>query len=348
MKRTRTQQAAAVHPWRAKFLAAVVGLILAAAPVGADPGAAISLARLATRHGFVAYAARGRTLTLSTRFSTFEFEGDTRKLTYNRVLIWLNAPIARRWPGSWMIQDCDLEHTLYPLLNPPRCLRSRSARVILLDPGHGGDDPGAANDRLRLIEKDLTLDLAKRVQTILAGYGVNVRLTRTGDQSRSLEERCLLAQRWNADLLVSIHLNAAASRDSHGIETHIVPPAGCPITTDTIAGRRDRVVFPGNRYDGANLLLGYTLQKHLLKHTRAEERGVRRSRFYVIRNAPCPAALVECGFLSHPGEAARLGSRPYRDALVKGLAEGLLDYANAVRRAQASAPPPVSAPPPRR
>jgi N-acetylmuramoyl-L-alanine amidase len=300
-------------------------------------GSSVSLSQLSHRYGFVSYDVRGKALTLGTRFDAFVFEGDTRKVAFNNTLVWLNAPVARRW-GAWTIQDVDVGKTILPLVAPSRALKPEGYRIVVLDPGHGGADRGASNLRAGLDEKRINLELARDVRAILQKYRVIVYLTRAGDQDVELDQRCLLANRWRADLLVSIHLNSAVNSDSSGIETHILPPAGSPITASTHAGGRDAVSFPGNRHDAANVILGYCLQRSLLKHTRAEDRGVRRSRFYMVRNVNCPAALVECGFLSNRAEKDKLSTSSFRDALVRGIAEGIVAYLNAVRRAQGTPP----------
>ncbi|MBU4211085.1 MAG: N-acetylmuramoyl-L-alanine amidase [Verrucomicrobia bacterium] len=300
-------------------------------------GDAVSLSQLSHRYNFIAYTAKGKNLALRTKFNTFTFEGDTRKVEFNNILIWLNAPVARHW-GSWTIRDMDVEKTILPLINPPRALKSEGWRLVVLDPGHGGQDPGASDLRRGLEEKRIALELAQRVRTILQKYKVDVRLTRGGDQTTDLGQRCLLAHRWGADLFVSIHLNAAANANSSGIETHILPPAGCPITASAFVSSRDRVAFPGNRHDGANMVLGYYLQRSLIKYTRLEDRGVRRSRFYVIRNVDCPAALVECGFISSRNDRTKIMTSAYRDNVVRGIAEGIQTYLNMVKRAQALNP----------
>lgn len=300
-------------------------------------GDSVSLSKLSHRYGFLSYSVTGKRLTLRTKFNTFTFEGDTRKTEFNNTLIWLNAPVARHW-GSWTIRDMDVDKTIVPLLSPSRALKTESWRLVMLDPGHGGEDRGASDLRRGLEEKSITLELAQRVRTILQKYNVDARLTRSGDQTTELDKRCLLANHCGADLFVSIHLNAAANSGSSGIETHILPPAGCPITASAFVGSRDRVAFPGNRHDEANILLGYYLQRSMIKYTRLEDRGVRRSRFYVIRNASCPAALVECGFISSRKDKAAIMTSAYRDNIVRGIAEGILTYLNTVKRAQALNP----------
>lgn len=300
-------------------------------------GDTLALSKLSKRHGFVAYTTEGKRLTLKTRFSTFNFEGDTRKAEFNNTLIWLNAPVSRHW-GSWTISEIDVPKTILPLLNPSGALRSENARLVVLDPGHGGGDPGAIEPRRGLEEKQLTLELAERVKTILRKYGIDARLTRSSDQTLELDERCQMANRWGADLFVSIHLNTAANSGSSGIETHILPPAGCPITASSFVGSRDKAAFAGNHHDQANMVLGYQLQRSLLKYTRAEDRGVRRSRFYVIRNVNCPAALVECGFISNHSEKNKIMTAAYRDNVARGIAEGITTYLNLVKQARPRKP----------
>ena len=301
-------------------------------------GDTVSLSKLSHSYNFLSYTARGKkNLALRTKFNTFKFAGDTRKVEFNNILIWLNAPVARHW-GSWTIRDVDVEKTILPLINPPRALKSESWRVVVLDPGHGGKDPGAVDLRRGLEEKRIALELAQRVRTILRKYNVDVRLTREGDKTTDLSQRCLLAKRWGADLFVSIHLNAAANSGASGIETHILPPAGCPITASAFVSSRDRVAFPGNRHDGANMVLGYYLQRSLIKYTRLEDRGVRRSRFYVIRNVDCPAALVECGFISSRNDRTKIMTSAYRNNVTRGITEGILTYINMVKRSQALNP----------
>jgi len=315
----------------------LAGIWLAAEAAGAGSfimGDAVALSQLSHRYGFISYTTTGKRLALRTKFNTFAFEGDTRKVEFNNILIWLNAPVARHW-GSWTIRDVDVDKTIVPLLNPSRALKSESWRLVILDPGHGGEDRGASDLRRGMEEKRITLELAQRVRTILQKYNVAARLTRGGDQTTDLDKRCLLANRWGADLFVSIHLNAAANSDSSGIETHILPPAGCPITASAFVSSRDRVAFPGNRHDEANVVLGYYLQRSLIKYTRLEDRGVRRSRFYVIRNVACPAALVECGFISSRNDRTKIMTTVYRDNVARGIAEGILTYLNMVKRAQA-------------
>jgi len=295
-------------------------------------GPSVAVSKVAGRYGFSSYDAHGKRITLRKRFNVLEMEGDSRRASFNHVDFWLSGAPVRSW-GRWTMLQNDVDKMLAPLLNPSNVVKGEDYGVIVLDPGHGGEDKGANDMRRGIQEKRITLELANAVRDILRHYDIEVRLTRRQDNNMELDERCQYATRMRADVFVSIHLNSADSSEPSGVETHILPPAGCPITSNTRITARDRVAYPGNRHDGANMVLGYMLQKSLLKHTRAEDRGVRRSRFYVIKCAPCPAALVECGFISNRKEREKLMQSEYKDRIAKALAEGIIAYLNTVKRA---------------
>jgi len=296
-------------------------------------GPSVAVSGVASRYGFASYNVRGKQITLRGQLNTLEMEGDSRRASFNRVAFWLSAPPVRRW-GRWTMLQSDVDKMLAPLLTPSEVVQAEGHRVVVLDAGHGGEDEGAGNLRYGLQEKRITLALAAAVRDILRQHDLDVQLTRTGDRTMDLQRRSAYAARVRADVFVSIHLNSAADTDSSGIETHILPPTGCPVTCSSTVPPGAGAAYPGNDHDGANMLLGYLLQKCLLKHTGAEDRGVRRSRFYVVKYAPCPAALVECGFVSNRREVQKLLDAEYRGRIASALAEGIVAYLETVRRAQ--------------
>ena len=322
---------------------AVLASIAAAVAAFGQPAQAVSHDGGLTLHDVMAlyafsdYSVYGHTILFRSRYRTVVFENGSRKAVVDGVAVYLNGGIDKYGP-DWVVRPVDAAGTLGPLLNPDPTLAKVSLGTVIIDPGHGGKDPGTRTIRL-LEEKRLTLDLAKRLRLKLQACGVNAALTRDRDTFIELDERCGLAARQKADLFVSIHLNASGNLSISGVETYIVPAAGYPSTADAIDGRRMArpVPCPGNRFDGANLLLAYYIHRGVLSQTGAEDRGVRRAHFFVIRNAPCPAALVECGFLSNVREAAHLSTEPYRDQVAEGLARGILTYL--VRAREARLPP---------
>jgi N-acetylmuramoyl-L-alanine amidase len=194
----------------------------------------------------------------------------------------------------------------------------------VLDPGHGGSDTGTRGRQS--VEKILTLDVAKRAERYLEAAGLNTVLTRTSDRTLSLEDRVALATGKHADLFVSIHLNSGGSAD--GIETYCSPPAGAVSTSNPFRrffGHPDSPC-PNNRYDEKNVWLAHCVQRSALHATGAADRGVRRARFVVIRDATCPAILIEGGFLSNRAEEQRILTADYRERLAKAIADGILEY----------------------
>ena len=139
-------------------------------------------------------------------------------------------------------------------------------------------------------------------------------------------------------------MNSSVSSAPRGLETYVLAAAGYSPTAASPGTRVDRVAYLGNRYDGANALLGYYLQKSMLAKVKGEDRGLRRARFVVLKNAPCPAALVECGFLSNSGEESRLATSSHQETVALAITQGILDYSAAIKKARPAPPPKKKAP----
>jgi len=193
--------------------------------------------------------------------------------------------------------------------------------------------PGAKGKR-GVEEKRAAIDIARRVRTQLTAAGIKVYMTRENDRFIELEERSKLAKRWGAELFVSIHLNSASSTLAQGIETYVLSGAGYSSTAGSSRGE----ALPGNRYDAGSAILGYYLQRSLVQQVDSVDRGLKRSRFIVLRNAPCPAALVELGFLSHQGEERKMMQESYREQLASGIVKGVMNYINSTRQSQRGQP----------
>ena len=201
--------------------------------------------------------------------------------------------------------------------------------LLVIDPGHGGQDTGAKGRR-GVEEKRVALDIARRLRAHLVKAGHKVYMTRESDRFIELDERCRKAGRWGADLFVSVHFNSAGNPAAAGVETYVMASAGYESTS----GGLSNLTQPGNRFEAVNGIAGYQIQRALVSRLGAIDRGVKRSRFLVLKNAPCPAVLVECGFLSNPAEEERLLQEEHREALAQSLARGTLNYLNLVKRAQ--------------
>jgi N-acetylmuramoyl-L-alanine amidase len=248
-------------------------------------------------------------------------EADHREIILNGVQHWLSAPVLSARGQLWIISR-DVLKTLDPVLRQGRSTSRSIIRTVVLDPGHGGSDTGTRGRNS--LEKTMTLDTARRVERHLEAAGLNTILTHTDDRTLGLDERVEFARAKRADLFVSIHFNSGGTAE--GIETYCVPPAGTASTESPRLFGGDTEASPNNRYDERNVWLAHCVQRSALSATGATDRGVRRARFVVIRDAPCPAILIEGGFLSSRAEEARILSSDYREKLAKAIADGILDY----------------------
>lgn len=281
-------------------------------------------------------SSRGSRIPMKSKWTDLQFEASARKLWMNGMMIWLHMPIVKS-RLHWAMSKEDMDSTLDPLLRPNLHLHGEGSRIIVLDPGHGGDDRGACGAR-GLEEKRAVMDLAERTRVHLANAGIKVYLTRSGDRALSLVERPFRANQWNADVFVSIHLNASATASASGVETYVLAAPGYPSTNAKEGLRTAKVSYRGNAHNGANMILAYMLQKNLLAKTGAEDRGIRRARFAVLKDINCPAALVECGFLSNAREEWLFRTDDYLNKVSQALAQGIIEYLGFVERAKVSMP----------
>lgn len=276
-----------------------------------------------------------------TATASLSVQADRRDIELNGIAHWLTAPIVAARGRLWMAKT-DVLKTIDPVLCPARLRGRQPLRTIVLDPGHGGVEHGTQGVNSGRPEKTLTLDLANRLKPLLAAAGLRVVLTRTDDDMVSLADRVEFAQKKHADLFVSVHFNSGGS--ATGIETYCLPPGGTA-STSTPSERGGEGSLAGNRFDEQNVWLAHNVQRSLTRATGAVDRGVRRARFYVLRDEACPAILIEGGFLSNPVEEKRLLDPAYRDRLAKAIADGILAYRSSVEVCSETAPKPASSSP---
>ncbi len=276
--------------------------------------------------------ARNR-IRLQNKFNKIEFETESRNVWINGTLVALSEPVQKvGW--QWAIDVTDFNKTIEPATRPTEFLKGAGTRTVVLDPGHGGDDKGASSPR-NVHEKLVVLDVAKRVKAKLEARGIDVELTRENDRAVDLDARDRKAAVLRADLLVSIHANSAANRSVRGAETFVLALPGRYSSNSYGGGKLPFDTNGGNRYDLANMVLGYRLQQNILRATGQEDRGVKRARFEVLRDAPCPAALVEMAFMSNPKDEAIAIDPAGRDRIALGIANGITAYLSDVSRARA-------------
>ena len=214
-------------------------------------------------------------------------------------------------------------------------------RPIVIDPGHGGSDTGAVSGS-GVVEKDLVLNIARRLAGILAGQGHTVRVTRPGDEVRALTDRTSLANRVDAVAFVSLHANASTAASVQGAETYYMSlddsstdehAAATAQLENLSGGEGDRSGLDLILWDLAQVevlndsaKLALAVQNRLNERLGLKDRGVKQAPFVVLTGATMPAILVEVGFLSNPSEAQQLDSADHQQRLAEALAVGIDDF----------------------
>jgi len=274
---------------------------------------------------------KGQTLQLESDWTRMRFELHKREILLNNKRLFMGFPVVAV-KGRLYISADDFRYLIQPILTPQLFRPVPKLRHIVIDPGHGGDDPGAGNDPLELREKSLTLDLSKRLERSLKQHGFAVSMTRRADVLIPLEERAQIANRLKGDLFISIHFNASPKKDVSGVETYALTPPLQPSTSRSSVEDSDRVPYKGHRNGPWNTLSAYYVQRSLVDSIGAPDRGLKRAQFTVFLDLEMPGILVENGFLSHPSEGRNIGSAAYRDRLADAIVEGVLVYQRTLTR----------------
>ncbi len=217
----------------------------------------------------------------------------------------------------------DLER---PMGQPPVETAGRLPTVII-DPGHGGNDEGARNYGLK--EKEMTLDVALRVERMLRSLNFPTVLTRPDDRYVSLAERVAIANKIDNSIFLSIHFNQSRSGQGNGVETFYADQKIPPDLDWTWIGLFSKPQTPV--VDSGETLAGF-IQTSLASKLNGLNRGIKSRNLYVVRHTRCPAVLVEGGFISNLFEAQMLTNSDYRDRLAAALVEGILSYEKTLQR----------------
>jgi len=266
----------------------------------------------------------GDELIATNRVTRLVFDVDSHYVEINGVQVALSFPIAKQ-NGAALVAQFDLDAAIRPLLYPARYVKPALIRTICLDPGHGGRDTG--NRVGWHYEKIYTLALAGELRDQLRKAGFNVILTRTRDTYVELSDRPALANQRGADLFVSLHFNATPTGkdEVEGPQTYCITPVGAS-STDAQGEGSNHGPTPANHDEDGSLLLAYQVQKSLVENLGATDRGVRRARFAVLRDARMPAILIEGGYMTNPYESRKIYSSAYRRQMAQAIVKGILAY----------------------
>lgn len=251
------------------------------------------------------------------------------------------SPLPLRPAGPGLAPEPAKEEAGLPDASVPREMPAKTSAldVVVLDPGHGGGDTGAIATGGRT-EKDVALELAQRLAPLLEAQGLKVVLTRTGDSTVSLLQRTALANFNQADLFLSIHLNASPAPGARGPEVYFMSRDATDLWASELAAKEN---LEGEAFSGSGLnlvlwdmaqtaylvesaFLAETIQQNLNSIMGTASRSVRQAPFAVLEGARMPAVLVEVAFLTHADDLRRVNDPSFQDQVARSLAEAVAAF----------------------
>lgn len=288
----------------------------------------VSLASVKDFYGFTKMYPSGKTMILENPKVKMQLKAGGNECLMNNVKFVFSNTIETQG-GMVYVSRVDLGKLIDPVLRPNFIGNAGDFRTVILDPGHGGKDPGATNPYGT--EANYNLKVAGMIKKRLEEKGYKVVMTRNSNVYQSLQERVDFANSIKENAVyVSIHFNSG-NRSARGIETFTLSPPGV-----SHYGRSfrpdDNQSRAGNEHDSANIALATAVHGTLLwklgKNTL--DRGIKRARFSVLSGVRHPAILLEGGFMSHPYEARLIENQAFQSALATGVVDAIGKYRFAV------------------
>lgn len=311
-----------------------VGPARSAPPAGAwdiakiDGHDYVSLDSVKRFYGFDKLTRSGGSVTLENKKILMNLKVGGNECLMNNVKFVFSQSIATVGDKVY-VSRIDLAKLIDPVLRPNFIKNAGDFRTVVLDPGHGGKDPGATNPYGT--EATYNLKVAGMVKQQLEAKGFKVVMSRNSDVYLSLQERVDFANAIKEDAIyVSIHFNSGG-RSARGIETFTLSPPGVSHYGRDFKAA-DLQTRAGNEHDSANIALATSVHGSILRRLGRNtlDRGIKRARFSVLSGVRHPAILLEGGFLSHPYEARLIENKDYQNALAVGIVEAIGKYRFAV------------------
>ena len=287
-----------------------------------------------------------KTITRKGNVITLESPGDkgvvikltigSAECTMNRVKFVFSKPVVEISSKAY-ISTTDLSKLVDPVLRPNFIKNAGNFQTVVLDPGHGGKDPGATNSYGT--EAGYNLQVANLVSAELAKLGFRVVMTRTSDRYLTLQERVDAANSVKGDaIFISIHFNSGG-QSARGIETFTLSPPGVAHYGRGVVAA-DSLLRTGNEHDSANVALATATHGMVTRSLGVYtfDRGIKRARYTVLSGVRHPAILLEGGFMTHPYEAKLIQNPEYQARLARGVAAAVKKYQIAVTRPLAVRP----------
>lgn len=250
--------------------------------------------------------------------------GSKRRVGIQRALAWVGLALMALC-FVW-VQMLPMSHSVLGGRNTAG--KDGRVTLVVIDPGHGGQDSGASRDGV--LEKDLTLDVARRLDQSLRAKGLRTMRTRVADEYVSLANRAKAANEQHDCVFVSIHFDEGNRTAATGVNTYYATRQNgkWPLLASWLTFVQPVSNEPEN-FESQSLA-GF-VQQALVARTKAVDRGTRSEQFYVIANVNHPAVLVEGGFLTNDDEMRKLRTEDYRQQLAAAISDGVLRYRELAR-----------------
>jgi N-acetylmuramoyl-L-alanine amidase len=276
-------------------------------------------------YGFGSVQRSGKGFVVGAGARSLSGQADSVDFKISHIKFVLSYPVAEVG-GAICLSRVDLVKLIEPVLRPSKIEGAARVNTVVLDPGHGGSDRGAVG-RLG-DEKTFTLDVSVRAAQLLSRAGYRVLLTRSSDETVSLEERVRFARKFPSALFISVHFNSGGA--GTGVETYAMSPRGVPSMSAEGARLAAFEEYPGNSRDPENAALATATHASLVSCSGMFDRGIKRARFYVLREASIPGVLLEAGFLSNSEDMQRIASPWYRQQVAGSLVDAVGNYRRSV------------------
>ena len=285
---------------------------------------------------FTTLTRKGNAITLENPKVVMRLTVGSTECTMNRVKFVFSNPVVDINAKAY-VSRTDLSKLIDPVLRPNFIKNAGNFRTVILDPGHGGKDPGATNSNGT--EAGYNLQTANLVRAELMKAGFKVVMTRDSDRYLSLQERVDAANAVKEDaIFISIHFNSGGQA-ARGIETFTLSPLGVAHYGRGVVAA-DSFLRTGNEHDSANVALATATHGMVTRNLGANtfDRGIKRARYTVLSGVRHPAILVEGGVMSHPYEARLIQKPEYQALVATGVAAAVGKYRVAVSRPMAAPP----------
>lgn len=265
---------------------------------------------------------------------TIQFSPGGQEVIMNGVKFIFSFPIIAIG-GKYHLCETDLNKILDPVLRPSYIANAKPFDTVIIDPGHGGRDPGCVNSLGT--EAGYNFKVAKLLEAQLRKLGFKVVMTRDSDRFISLSQRVTIANKYRNAIFVSIHFNSiggSARSQARGIETFTLSPEGVAHYGSSVKAS-DHRKKTGNQQDSANIALATAVHWQIIQSLADKkkgpgivipDRGIRRARFNVLTGVKHPAILVEGGFMSHPEESRHIHKATYQSTMAKAICNAIYFY----------------------